>query len=136
MTAWTASSTPTATSRRGYSPKATFNHAYDDVIQIVGQTHMTMTPTVFGGMRDLLAAHPELKNDPRLALDPPWLRHEIKNFNNVIGSFLPAKDTGTGKAVMDMLQGGRTHHRGHRRAGRHVPARRIVLLCPVRHDAV
>ena len=35
---------------------------------------MTMTPTVFGGMRDLLAAHPELKNDPRLAMDPPWLQ--------------------------------------------------------------
>ncbi len=96
----------TATSRRGYSPKATFAHAYDDVIQIVGQTHMTMTPTVFGGMRDLLAAHPELKNDPRLALDPPWLSHEIKNFNNVVGSFLPAKDTGTGKAVMDIQKAG------------------------------
>ena len=67
---------------------------------------MTWTPTVFGGMRDLLAAHPELKNDPRLAMDPPWLRDEIKNFNNVIGSFLPAKDTGTGKAVMDALHAG------------------------------
>jgi imidazolonepropionase-like amidohydrolase len=96
----------TATSRRGYSTKATFNHAYDDVVQIVGQTHMTMTPTVFGGMRDLLAAHPELKNDPRLALDPPWLREEIKNFNSVVGSFLPAKDTGTGPAIMNIQKAG------------------------------
>jgi imidazolonepropionase-like amidohydrolase len=96
----------TATSRRGYSTKATFNHAYDDVIQIVGQTHMTMTPTVFGGMRDMLAAHPELKDDPRLALDPPWLSHEIKNFNSIVGSFLPAKDTGTAKAVMDIQKAG------------------------------
>ena len=95
-----------ATSRRGYSPKQTFNHAYDDVIQIVGQSHMTMTPTVFGGMRDLLAAHPELKNDPRLAMDPLWLSNEIKNFNAVVGSFLPAKDTGTGKAVMDLQKAG------------------------------
>ena len=96
----------TATSRRGYSTKATYNHAYEDVIQIIGQSRMTWTPTIFGGMRDLLAAHPELKNDPRLALDPPWLRDEIKNFNNVIGSFLPAKDTGTGKAVMDGMKAG------------------------------
>ena len=44
----------TATSRRGYSPKATFTHAYDDVIQIVGQNAHDMTPTVFGGMRDLI----------------------------------------------------------------------------------
>jgi len=96
----------TATSRRGYSTKATFNYAYEDVIQIIGRSHMTWTPTVFGGMRDLLAAHPELKNDPRLAMDPPWLRDEIKNFNNVIGTFLPAKDTGTGKAVMDGMHAG------------------------------
>ena len=96
----------TATSRRGYSPKATYNHAYEDVIQIIGQSHMTWTPTVFGGMRDLLARHPVLKDDPRLALDPPWLRNEIKNFNNVVGSFLPAKDTGTGKAVMDGMKAG------------------------------
>jgi Tol biopolymer transport system component len=95
-----------ATSRRGYSPKQTYNHAYEDVIKIIAGGHMTWTPTVFGGMRDLLAAHPELKNDPRLAMDPPWLRDEIKNFNNVIGTFLPAKDTGTGKAVMDALHAG------------------------------
>ena len=76
------------------------------MIKIIAAAHMTWTPTVFGGMRDLLALHPELKNDPRLAMDPPWLRDEIKNFNNVIGSFLPAKDTGTGKAVMDALHSG------------------------------
>ncbi len=81
----------TATSRRGYSPKATFNHAYEDVIQIVGKTHMTMTPTVFSGMRDLMQAHPELKNDPRLALDPPWLQNEIKNFDKLGRAFLPPR---------------------------------------------
>jgi Tol biopolymer transport system component len=95
-----------ATSRRGYSPKHTFNHAYDDVIQIIGKSHMTLTPTIFGGMRDLLAAHPELKNDPRLSMDPPWLANEIRNFNNIVGSFLPAKDTATGKAVMDIQKAG------------------------------
>jgi Tol biopolymer transport system component len=95
-----------ATSRRGYSPKQTYNHAYEDVIKIIAAGHMTWTPTVFGDMRDLLAAHPELKNDRRLAMDPPWLRDEIKNFNNPIGSFPPMKDTGIGKAVMDALHAG------------------------------
>ncbi|MGH6828844.1 MAG: amidohydrolase family protein [Rhizomicrobium sp.] len=95
-----------ATSRRGYSPKHTFTHAYEDVIKIISTAHMTWTPTVFGGMRDLLAAHPELKNDPRLAMDPPWLRNEIKNFNNTAGSFIAAKDNGTGKAVMDAYHAG------------------------------
>src|SRR6185312_3449488 len=53
-----------------------------------------------------LVAHPELKNDPRLAMDPPWLVDEIKSFSNPIGSFLPLKDTGIGKAVMDALHAG------------------------------
>jgi len=95
-----------ATSRRGYSPKQTFNHAYDDVIQIIGKARMTWTPTIFGGLRDLLKAHPELKSDPRLAMDPPWLRNEIRNFDTLIGSRLPPGDTGTGKAVMDAMHAG------------------------------
>jgi Tol biopolymer transport system component/imidazolonepropionase-like amidohydrolase len=96
----------TATSRRGYSTKATYNRAYDDVIQIIGKSHMTWTPTVFGGMRDLMKAHPELKEDPRLALDPPWLQDTIKNFDKRVGSFLPLKDSGTGRAVMDGMKAG------------------------------
>ncbi|MEP6828710.1 MAG: amidohydrolase family protein [Rhizomicrobium sp.] len=98
----------TATSRRGYSPKATFNHAYEDVIQIVGQNHINMTPMIFSGMRDLIGAHPELKNDPRLALDPPWLQNQIRNYDQLLGGFLPRKDPGTPKMVMDLFKAGAT----------------------------
>ena len=96
----------TATSRRGYSPKATFNNAYEDVIQIFGQNHTSITPTIFAGMRDLIASHPELKNDPRLALDPPWLQNQIRNFTGLLGGLLPGKDPGTGKMVMDLVKAG------------------------------
>lgn len=95
-----------ATSRRGYSPKHTYNHAYEDVIKIIAATHMTWTPTLFGDMRDLLAAHPELKNDPRLAMDPPWLRDEIKNSDSETGFTPPMKDAGSRNAVMDALHAG------------------------------
>jgi len=98
----------TATSRRGYSPKATFNHAYEDVIQIVGQNHINMTPMIFSGMRDLITAHPELKDDPRVAMDPPWLQNQIRNYDNIMGSLLPRKDPGTPKMVMDLFKAGAT----------------------------
>jgi len=98
----------TATSRRGYSPKATFNHAYEDVIQIVGQNHINMTPMIFSGMRDLITTHPELKNDPRVALDPPWLQNQIRNYDNLMSGFLPRKDPGTPKMVMDLFKAGAT----------------------------
>jgi imidazolonepropionase-like amidohydrolase len=98
----------TATSRRGYSMKATFNHAYEDVIQIAGQNHINMTPMIFSGMRDLITAHPELKNDPRLALDPPWLQNQIRNYDALLGGLLPRKDPGTPKMVMDLFKAGAT----------------------------
>jgi len=98
----------TATSRRGYSPKATFNHAYEDVIQIVGQNHINMTPMIFSGMRDLITAHPELKDDPRVAMDPPWLQNQIRNYDNIMGGLLPRKDPGTPKMVMDLFKAGAT----------------------------
>ena len=94
----------TATSRRGYSPKATFNHAYEDVIQIVGQNHINLTTTIFSYMRDTLKQHPELKNDPRLALDPPWLKAEVLGYDN----FPPIKDPGTPKMVLDLFKAGAT----------------------------
>jgi Tol biopolymer transport system component len=99
-------------SRRGYSPRQTYNHTYEDVIKIAAAGHMTWTPTVLSGptasngLGDFLAAHPERKNDPRLMMDPPWLRDEIKDFNGIFGPFPPAKDTGTPKTVMDSLRAG------------------------------
>jgi len=98
----------TATSRRGYSPKATFNHAYEDVIQIISQNRINMTPMIFSGMRDLITSHPELKDDPRVAMDPPWLQNQIKNYDNIMGGFLPRKDPGTPKMVMDLFKAGAT----------------------------
>jgi hypothetical protein len=99
-------------SRRGYSPRQTYNHSYEDVIKILAAGHMTWTPTVLSGptasnaLGDFLTAHPERRNDPRLMMDPPWLRDEIKDFNGMIGPFPPARDTGTPKTVMDSLHAG------------------------------
>ena len=99
----------TATSRRGYSMKAMFNHAYEDVIQAMGQAHINMTPMIFSGMSDLTREHPEMKEDPRLALDPGWLSKQIRNYAATMRDFgLAAKDTGTGRMVMDLFRSGAT----------------------------
>jgi Tol biopolymer transport system component len=90
------------TSRRGYSPKMTLGRSYGDVSAILGAAHMTMTPTLFPSMRLLLQDEPEMRNDPRLALDPPWLRAQVQN-----AATQPAIDiSGTGKLVMDVYRAG------------------------------
>ncbi len=65
------------TSRRGYSPKNTLDHAYDDVAEIEGAAHMTMTPTLIPEMRAFLDEQPDMRSDPRLEMDPPWLKAQI-----------------------------------------------------------
>src|SRR5581483_11715453 len=57
-----------ATSRRGYSPKQSgLGRAYDDVIQIIAKSHMTITPTVaLGGYQAAVADDPSLLSDPRM----------------------------------------------------------------------
>jgi len=88
------------TSRRGYSPKMTLGRSYGDVSAILGAAHMTMTPTVSPSMRDLLEARPEMRNDPRLALEPGWLKAQILNAP-------PHLDySGTAKLVMDVQRAG------------------------------
>ena len=88
------------TSRRGYSPKMTLGRSYGDVSAILGAAHMTMTPTVSPTMRDLLEAQPAMRNDPRLALEPPWLKAQILNAP-------PHLDySGTAKLVMDVQRAG------------------------------
>ena len=88
------------TSRRGYSPKMTLGRSYKDVSSILGAAHMTMTPTLFPSMRLLLADEPAMRDDPRLAMDPPWLK------NQILGP-QPAPDlSGTGKLIMDVLHAG------------------------------
>jgi Tol biopolymer transport system component/imidazolonepropionase-like amidohydrolase len=65
-----------ATSRRGYSPKVSLlGRAYDDVIGIVSQAGMTITPTiVLGRARGEIDRAPELRADPRWQIFPEWVR--------------------------------------------------------------
>ncbi len=88
------------TSRRGYSPKATLGSSYDDVSRIVGAAHMTMTPTLIPRMYEFLQAEPGMRSDPRLNLDPPWLKAQI------LGSPPHLDYTGTAKEVMDVQKAG------------------------------
>ena len=88
------------TSRRGYSPKMTLGSSYGDVAQILGAAHMTMTPTLIPRMVDFLRAEPQMRTDPRLDLDPPWLKTQIL-------TSLPHLDyAGTAKEVMDVRKAG------------------------------
>jgi len=88
------------TSRRGYSPKMTLGSSYNDVSRILGASHMSMTPTLIPRIYDFLQAEPEMRNDPRLNLDPPWLKAQILNST-------PHLDhTGTAKMVMDVKKAG------------------------------
>jgi len=97
-----------ATSRRGYSPKMTLGRSYEDVVQLFGRAHMTLTPTVFGGIRRLLEAEPELKTDPRLALYPAWLRTQTTAppSPQMLALLAASEGTGTGKMVMDIQKAG------------------------------
>jgi Tol biopolymer transport system component/imidazolonepropionase-like amidohydrolase len=88
------------TSRRGYSPKMTLGSSYDDVARILGAAHMTMTPTLIPRIYDFLQAEPEMRNDPRLNLDPPWLKAQI------LGAPPHLDHTGTAKMVMDVQKAG------------------------------
>jgi Tol biopolymer transport system component len=69
-----------ATSRRGYSPKqSSTGRSYEDVIQIITKSQMTITPTAaLGGFQRLLAREPELVNDPRAQLFPQWVRETMQ----------------------------------------------------------
>jgi len=88
------------TSRRGYSPKMTLGSSYNDVSGILGASHMSMTPTLIPRMYDFLQAEPGMRNDPRLNLDPPWLKAQI------LGHGPHLDYTGTAKMVMDVQKAG------------------------------
>jgi imidazolonepropionase-like amidohydrolase len=64
------------TSRRGYSPKiSTLQIAYNDVINLLARSGMTITPTASlgGGFLQLMQRDPSLLADPRYAgLFPKW----------------------------------------------------------------
>jgi hypothetical protein len=66
-----------ATSRRGYSPKQSgLGRSYEDVIQIIAKSKMTITPTVaLGGYQAAVAADPSIAQDPRMRqLQPAWVQ--------------------------------------------------------------
>src|SRR5262249_28938400 len=65
-----------ATSRRGYSPKQSLlGRSYEDVIQIIAKSRMTITPTIaLGGYQAALATDPSIAQDPRMTrLQPAWV---------------------------------------------------------------
>ena len=94
------------TSRRGYSPKSTFSNAYDDVVQILRVNRTTITPTLFTGLWDFFKAHPEVKTDPRVGMEPPWLSNQIRNYDNVGAGLSAARNTGTPKLVRELFKSG------------------------------
>ena len=62
------------TSRRGYSPKVTTtNHSYQDVVDTIVASGMTLTPTIGiqGAFALRVARDRSMADDPRLALSPP-----------------------------------------------------------------
>jgi Tol biopolymer transport system component/imidazolonepropionase-like amidohydrolase len=66
-----------ATSRRGYSPKQSgMGRSYEDVIQIIAASRMTITPTVaLGGYQAAIAGDPSILQDPRMRqLQPAWVQ--------------------------------------------------------------
>jgi Tol biopolymer transport system component len=65
-----------ATSRRGYSPKQSgIGRSYEDVVQIIAKSRMTIAPTVaLGGYQAALASDPSIAQDPRMTrLQPAWV---------------------------------------------------------------
>ena len=68
-----------ATSRRGYSPKqSSTGRSYEDVLQIIAKSQITITPTVaLGGYQRLVARERDLLKDPRAALFPSWARQTM-----------------------------------------------------------
>jgi Tol biopolymer transport system component/imidazolonepropionase-like amidohydrolase len=103
----------TATSRRGYSPKAaTMSRSYDDVIQIFGKSERYLCPTLFfgGGAQKLFAGEPGLRDDPRLNLYPAWLRAQI--LQSADGSLSrrggPGATEGSYRVVIDVMKAGGT----------------------------
>jgi Tol biopolymer transport system component len=91
-----------ATSRRGYSPKAaTLQRTYDDVIQLFGKSQRFLTPTMFGAGRTLFQAEPSLKDDPRFRLYPEWMQKQVATMDTG-----PDLGPGPAKMVVDVMRAG------------------------------
>jgi imidazolonepropionase-like amidohydrolase len=91
-----------ATSRRGYSPKAaTLQRSYEDVILLFGKSQRFLTPTIFGAARSLFQAEPALKDDPRFKLYPEWMQKQVATMD--VG---PDLGPGPAKMVVDVMRAG------------------------------
>jgi len=67
----------TGTAGRGYHSKvSSLGYAYQDVLEILSKSKMTMTPTVsLGGFYpDVTESDPGAFDDPRWHIQPPWVR--------------------------------------------------------------
>ena len=98
-----------ATSRRGYSPKmATLQRAYEDVVQLFGQSGRTLCPMISGGgTRRLFEREPELKRDPRFALYPGWMQQQVAAQPTPTAPGGGGDPTGgSGKMVLDVMRAG------------------------------
>ena len=98
-----------ATSRRGYSPKqATLQTAYEDVVQLFGQSQRIFCPMISGGgARKLFEDDPALKLDPRFKLYPEWIQRQVAAqpvMSQAGGGGDPTG--GSGKMVLDIMRAG------------------------------
>lgn len=102
-----------ATSRRGYSPKmsgtppqAPQQTAYEDVVQLFGQSGRTFCPMISAaGSRRLFEDDPGLKSDPRFKLYPQWMQRQVAARPAAAGG--AAETTGgSGKMVIDVMKAG------------------------------
>lgn len=95
-----------ATSRRGYSPKqGPLGRAYEDVVKLFGASGRSITPTNFGSLSYYLAAHPELRDDPRLDLYPAWARAAVRSDPGPSAGRAAAR-AGAAKAIKDLHDAG------------------------------
>jgi Tol biopolymer transport system component len=95
-----------ATSRRGYSPKrATLQRAYEDVVQVFGQSGRIFCPTISGGgVRKLFEEEPDLTHDPRFHLYPAWLQQRVAAGGR--GGGEGELGGGSGIMVLDVMHAG------------------------------
>jgi Tol biopolymer transport system component/imidazolonepropionase-like amidohydrolase len=93
-----------ATSRRGYSPKmATLQRAYEDVVQVFGQSGRIFCPTISGGgVRQLFEDDAGLQRDPRFTLYPAWMQQRVAAGGGGGGD----PTGGSGKMVLDVMHAG------------------------------
>lgn len=96
-----------ATSRRGYSPKqGPQGRAYEDVIQLFGQSRRTLTPTNFGALIGYLDKNPAYRSDPRLSLYPGWAQRSVAQQNPMLAAMRQSSFEGSLKSLKAMRDAG------------------------------